>query len=90
MPKKRVVTKAEAKRLLAAIEDPKLKEIVGFMLKTGLRADATFGQAGAALAAQRRRTSHTCPVCSKRFSGIAKAVYCSNACRQKAKYQRKR
>jgi predicted nucleic acid-binding Zn ribbon protein len=45
---------------------------------------------GAALAALRRRTWHLCAVCGKRFSGIAKAIYCSNACRQKAKYARSR
>jgi hypothetical protein len=43
---------------------------------------------GAALAALRRRSWHNCAVCKKRFSGIAKAVYCSNACKQKAKNQR--
>lgn len=43
---------------------------------------------GAALAALRRRSWHVCPVCQKRFKGIAKAVYDSNACRQKAKYRR--
>lgn len=43
---------------------------------------------GAALAAMRRTTWHHCPICQKRFAGIAKAVYCSNACRQKAKYRR--
>jgi predicted nucleic acid-binding Zn ribbon protein len=31
---------------------------------------------------------HTCAVCGKVFNGIKKAVYCSNACRQKAKYRR--
>lgn len=45
---------------------------------------------GAALAAMRRTTWHNCAVCTKRFSGIAKAVYCSNACRQKAKYERRK
>ncbi len=45
---------------------------------------------GAALAALRRTTWHLCASCSKRFSGIAKAVYCSNACRQKAKYARRK
>ena len=44
---------------------------------------------GAELAAMRRRMWHRCPQCGRRFSGIAKAVYCSNACRQRAKYQRK-
>lgn len=45
---------------------------------------------GAALSALRKTTWHHCAVCQKRFSGIAKAVYCSNACRQKAKYAKKR
>jgi ribosomal protein L34E len=45
---------------------------------------------GAALAALRKRTWHRCAQCGKRFSGIAKALYCSNACRQKAKYARGR
>ena len=41
-----------------------------------------------ALAAQRRRVSHTCPVCGKSFTALKTARYCSNACRQKAKYRR--
>jgi uncharacterized protein (DUF983 family) len=45
-------------------------------------------KAGAALAALRRKAAHRCPVCEKTFKGIATAVYCSNACRQKAKYRR--
>jgi len=45
---------------------------------------------GAALAALRGRHWHVCISCGKRFSGIKTAVYCSNACRQKAKYKRKR
>lgn len=44
----------------------------------------------AALSAMRKTHWHYCAVCNKRFSGIAKAVYCSNACRQKAKYARKK
>jgi len=43
---------------------------------------------GAALAALRGRHWHNCLICGKRFSGIKTAVYCSNACRQKAKYKR--
>ena len=43
---------------------------------------------GAALAAMRGRHWHVCPSCGKRFSGIKTARYCSNACRQKAKYKR--
>ena len=44
----------------------------------------------AALSAMRKTSWHYCAVCQKRFSGISKAVYCSNACRQKAKYTRKK
>jgi predicted RNA-binding Zn-ribbon protein involved in translation (DUF1610 family) len=42
------------------------------------------------LAALRRKTRHTCPVCGASFEAIRTAVYCSNRCRQAAKYQRKR
>lgn len=45
---------------------------------------------GAALSALRHTSWHRCQVCEKRFSGIAKAVYCSNRCRQAAKYARKK
>lgn len=43
---------------------------------------------GAALAAMRRTSWHYCaePSCGKRFAGIATAKFCSNACRQRAKY----
>lgn len=43
---------------------------------------------GAALSALRKTTWHYCaePSCGKRFAGIAKAKFCSNACRQRAKY----
>ncbi len=40
------------------------------------------------LSAMRKKVSHKCPVCGDAFEGIKKAVYCSNRCRQKAKYQR--
>jgi hypothetical protein len=43
---------------------------------------------GAALAALRRTSWHQCLSCGKRFSGISTAKFCSNACRQKAKYKR--
>ena len=43
---------------------------------------------GAALAALRRRVWHVCKSCGKRFKGIATAIYCSNACRQRAKRER--
>jgi predicted nucleic acid-binding Zn ribbon protein len=46
------------------------------------------GSEGAALAALRKQTRKACLVCGKTFKAIATARYCSNACRQKAKYQR--
>jgi hypothetical protein len=47
---------------------------------------------GSALSALRKTTWHYCaePSCGKRFAGILKARYCSNACRQRAKYTRKK
>lgn len=45
---------------------------------------------GAALASLRRTPWHLCESCGKRFSGIKTAKFCSNACRQKAKYKRMR
>lgn len=45
---------------------------------------------GAALAAQRRTTVHECVICGKPFVALARALTCSNACRQKAKYRRAR
>jgi predicted nucleic acid-binding Zn ribbon protein len=45
---------------------------------------------GAALAALRRHVAHTCAVCGKAFSGLSRARYCSNRCRQAAKYARQR
>lgn len=46
---------------------------------------------GAALSALRKTTWHYCanPKCGKRFAGIAKAKFCSNACRQAVKYAKK-
>ena len=43
---------------------------------------------GAALASLRKTSWHLCqnPKCGKRFSGIVTAKFCSNACRQAAKY----
>ena len=43
---------------------------------------------GAALASLRGTHWHYCaePSCGKRFSGIKQAKFCSNACRQRAKY----
>lgn len=46
-------------------------------------------QAGAALAAMRTVVTHLCAECSWEFKGIVRAKYCSNACRQRAKYKRR-
>jgi len=40
------------------------------------------------LASLRKQVHHTCPVDGIEFTGIKKAVYCSNRCRQKAKRSR--
>ena len=47
------------------------------------------GAPGQALAAQRRLVAHTCLQCRDEFTGIAIAKYCSNRCRQRAKYLRR-
>lgn len=47
-----------------------------------------MSKAARELADLRKKVGHTCPVCGKQFTAIKKAVYCSNACRQKAKYRR--
>ena len=44
--------------------------------------------AASELSALRKRISHTCPECGEVFTAITKAIYCSNACRQRAKYKR--
>ena len=36
----------------------------------------------------RKVVDHTCKECGEPFQGIKKAVYCSNRCRQRAKYKR--
>lgn len=38
--------------------------------------------------ALRRRISHTCPICGQVFTAYTTAMYCSNKCRQAAKYAR--
>lgn len=43
---------------------------------------------GAALGALRPKVPHACPVCGKTFTALKTARYCSNRCRQAAKYQR--
>lgn len=45
---------------------------------------------GAALGALRKTSWHFCASCGKRFSGISQAKFCSNACRQRAKYAKVR
>lgn len=45
---------------------------------------------GKDLAAMRVRVLHTCPNCSNDFTGIKKARYCSERCRQAAKYARQK
>jgi hypothetical protein len=47
-----------------------------------------MSRAARELAALRRRHSKECAVCGKGFKAIATARYCSNACRQRAKYKR--
>jgi hypothetical protein len=49
---------------------------------------AGMSDAARALAALRRRHRKACAVCGKGFKAIATARYCSNACKQRAKYQR--
>jgi hypothetical protein len=44
--------------------------------------------AGAILASKRKIETKICPICEEEFEGIKKAVFCSNKCRQKDKYQR--
>lgn len=44
---------------------------------------------GAELAALRRRNvPHTCPVCGMGFTGMAKARFCSNRCKQRNKREK--
>ena len=43
---------------------------------------------GSDLAALRKTVWHICPVCQASFLALRTAVYCSNRCRQAAKYRR--
>lgn len=43
-----------------------------------------------ALAKLRRKVRHKCAICGKTFTALKTAIYCSNACRQKAKYRRRK
>lgn len=42
------------------------------------------------IVALRRRIPHTCPICGQSFTAYTTAVYCSNRCRQAAKYRRQK
>jgi len=46
-------------------------------------------EAGRELAAARQLKEKRCPICGKDFMTVGRGVYCSNACKQRAKYQRK-
>lgn len=50
----------------------------------------TTKTAGQSLAACRRQVQHTCPVCGNHFIALRTARFCSNRCRQAAKYAAKR
>lgn len=47
-------------------------------------------EAAAFLSSQRRRVKHKCIQCGKKFKALSTAKYCSNACRQRAKYARQK
>lgn len=49
-----------------------------------------MSRAARQLAGLRKKVGHTCPVCGKRFEAIKTAKYCSEACKQKAKYRRRK
>jgi predicted nucleic acid-binding Zn ribbon protein len=38
----------------------------------------------------RKRLPHACPICGQVFEGLKTAKFCSNRCRQAAKYQRQK
>jgi predicted nucleic acid-binding Zn ribbon protein len=46
--------------------------------------------AGKELAALRKRIKKNCVVCGREMVALKQAKYCSNRCRQRAKYQRKK
>ena len=48
------------------------------------------GELGRLLAARRRRVTGTCPVCGATFTGIGKRRYCSDRCRFRATYLRRK
>ena len=46
--------------------------------------------AGRRSAARRAQVEHVCAVCGKVYSGLKQSRYCSNACRQRHKRQKKK
>lgn len=48
----------------------------------------TTETAGAILASMRKKEVKICPVCDKEFTGLKRAKFCSNKCKQKDKYIR--
>lgn len=46
--------------------------------------------AGKKLASFRKRVEKTCQVCGAEITLLKQAKYCSNRCRQRAKYQRQK
>ncbi|EDN65950.1 hypothetical protein BGP_3343 [Beggiatoa sp. PS] len=45
---------------------------------------------GKELAALRKRIKKNCVICGREMVALKQAKYCSNRCRQRAKYQRKK
>ena len=53
-----------------------------------MQMDDAASTAAKLLAARRRQVQTRCAVCGISTAGTTKRRYCSNACRQRAKYQR--
>ena len=49
-----------------------------------------FVNAGKQLASLRRRIRKDCEMCGREIVALKQAKYCSNRCRQRAKYQRQK
>ena len=45
-------------------------------------------EAGRELAAARPPKQKQCPICGKGFVTVGRGLYCSNRCKQRAKYER--
>jgi hypothetical protein len=52
--------------------------------------NAVSTHAGKELAAQRKRVKKNCAVCDREIVALKQAKYCSNRCRQRAKYLRQK